>query len=165
MIPLPTWPPTSNIFFDNAKEVFDAFKSFGLANPGALGMVAQAEAESAFEITAAGDHVNGEPTAFGLFQHHGDRIAAIRKATGIDIASFPPIADQCRAAWWELQKYPSLGLAQLRAATTAMEGGIAGCQFFERAGAADAAERRGALAERWAAFAAKNDWVSDANPT
>lgn len=155
MLTLPVWPPAGNAFFANAKAVFDAFRPY-LPIPGSLGMLAQAEAESAFKIDAVGDH----DSAFSIFQWHGPRIAAIKAATGIDIAKFPPIAEQCQAALWELNAFPSLGLAQLLAATTAMEAGIAGCQFFERAGAADAAERRGAMAERWSAYAAKNGWLS-----
>jgi hypothetical protein len=159
MLALPYWPPSGNPFFANAREVFDAFRSSGLPIPGSLGLVAQAEAESAFKIDAAGDHVNGVATAFGVFQQHAARVAQIKQATGIDIMTFPPIAEQCRAAFWELEKFPALGLAQLRAATTAREAGIAGCKFFERAGQAGAAERRGAMGTRWSVYAAGNGWA------
>lgn len=152
---LPIWPPASNAFFASAKQVFDAFRGYGLPVAGSLGLVAQAEAESAFKIDIIGD----DGSAHGIWQLHSDRIAQIKKATGIDIAAPAPIADQCKAAFWELNEYPYLGLAQIRAATTASEAGIIACQLYERAGAANAAERRGMLAERWAVYAADNGWV------
>jgi hypothetical protein len=153
---LPVWPPASDVaFFAAAKAVFDEFRGYGLPIAGSLGMVAQGEAESAFKISIPGD----DGSAHGIFQWHTQRIAQIKAGTGIDITTAPPIADQCAAAWWELQTFPSLGLTQLRASTTAMQAGIAGCQFLERAGAKDAAQRRGAMAERWAAYAANNGWT------
>lgn len=81
-------------FFGNATAIFKAWKSHGINKPFALGMLAQAEAESGPDPTAKGDHVKGEPTAFGLHQWHGPGIAAIKTATGIDIASLPAIPDQ-----------------------------------------------------------------------
>jgi hypothetical protein len=155
-IVLPIWPPASDTaFFAAAREVFEQFRGYGLPIAGSLGMTANAEAESAFKIDIIGD----DGSAHGIFQWHSDRIAAIKKAIGVDIATAPPIDEQCAAAFWELQTLPALGLAQLRAVTTASEAGIAGCQFFERAGAAEAAERRGAMALRWSIYAAKNGWV------
>ena len=156
MTMLPVWPSASDgAFFAAAKAVFDQFRGYGLPVAGALGLVAQAEAESAFKITIIGD----DGTAHGIFQWHAQRIAAIKAAIGIDIATAPPIDEQCAAAWWELTKFPALGLAQLRAATTAIEAGIVGCEFFERAGAKDAAQRRGGMAERWSTYAAENGWL------
>jgi len=153
---LPVWPSASDAsFFAAAKAVFDEFRGYGLPAAGSFGMVAQAEAESAFKLDAVGDH----DSAFGMWQHHGVRIAIIKEKIGIDIRAFPPLDEQCAAAWWELQTFPSLGLAELRAAATASEGGIAGCKFFERAGAKDALERRGAMGTRWSTYAAKNGWL------
>lgn len=171
--PLPVWPPASNVFFAAAKEVFEQFRGYGLPIAGSLGMVANFEFESAFEIGAKGDKVNGIFTAFGMAQWHEPRISQIKAAIGIDVTTFSSvipgkptdteikvaIGDQCAAAWHELTSNPAFGFAELRAATTANEAGMAACQYFERAGASQAMQRRGLGAERWAVYAAKNGWV------
>jgi hypothetical protein len=90
-LPLPAWPdpasPEGAAFFGAAHAILAAWKAHGVANPFAFGMLAQAEAESSLDPNARGDHVKGEPTAFGLYQRHKARLAAIRGAKGIDILS------------------------------------------------------------------------------
>jgi hypothetical protein len=173
-IALPIWPPASDTaFFASAKAVFNEFRGYGLPIPGSFGMVVNFEFESAFEIGAKGDYVNGVPTAFAMGQWHEPRISQIKTAIGIDVTTFASaisgkptemeimvaIGDQCAAAWYELTSNPAFGLAELRAATTASEGGMAGCKYFERAGESDAMQRRGLGGERWAVYAAENGWV------
>lgn len=48
-----------------------------------------------------------------------------------------------------------LGLKAIQAQTTAYGAAMPACALFERAGAADAAPRRGAMAERWLAHSVK----------
>ena len=151
-LPIPAWPdpntPQGVTFFGNATTIVAAWKAHKVSNSFALGLLAQAEAESGLNPNAKGDHVKGEPTAFGLHQWHGARIAAIKHATGIDIAALPPIASQIEAAWWELTNLPWVGMKAIVAQETAYGAAMQACALFERAGALDAATRRGQMAER-----------------
>lgn len=162
MLELPEWPPTYESapwFYNSAAVAFNTWKSFGVTNPFALGMVAQFEAESAFKL-AAGDN----DTAFGMGQWHEPRITEILKGCGIDIKT-APVADQVRAAWWELNNLEKAALADIQACTTAADAGAAACTYYERAGAADAAQRRGLMAERWATyFTSTNPSILTSNP-
>ena len=175
-ISIPPWPsPESDEgakFFANAKAVFAAFKAKGAGNPAALAMVAMAEAESSLDPDALGDYVDAAgkplrwmaqyppgatPTAFGLFQWHMSRLNAIRAQTGVDIASAVlagrgDAATQAAAAWWELTHGPGYGLKAIESASTAYGAAMQATALFEKAGALDAAERRGRMAERWAAW-------------
>ena len=156
MIPLPEWPdPKSELgktFFANARAYFVEWKSFGVSNPFALGFLANAEAESSLDPRAE----NPREQAYGLHQWHMPRIQAIKANTDIDITTFPSIADQVRAARWEILTYPALGYLNTIDARTASAAGEAVCKYFERAGAADAMQRRGAMAERWAVWFQEN---------
>jgi len=149
MLPLiPAWPdPKSEageVFFANARAIFAAWKARGESNAFSLAMLTQAEADSGLNPKALGDH----DTAYGLHLWHGDRVAAIKARTGIDLKTFPPIADQIAAAGWEIENLKWLGGAAMRNAPTARAAAIQACASFEPAGAPDAAERRGQMAER-----------------
>lgn len=109
-------------------------------------MLAQGEAESSLDVKAIGDH----DTAFGLHQWHGDRCDAIKAGCGIDPRTDGLIENHVLAANWELHNSERAALMKIEAATTAMDAGIAACVFYERAGASMAAQRRGAMSERWA---------------
>lgn len=162
MLLLPQWPPFSkekpHPVFVAAAKVFNAFRSFGEGNPFAIAMVTMAFMESWFLPEAVGD--NG--TAFGVFQWHTDRAARIKTNTGIDLLAKPPpgLADQCRAAYWELNATETKARNAMRAAKTAYDAAAAATALYERAGAASAVERRAAEAEKWSAFIAANlAWV------
>jgi Phage tail lysozyme len=152
---IPAWPDPATAegktFFANALVIVDSWRNHGFSIPFALGMLANAEAESSLDPTAMGDR----GTAFGLHQWHGDRIAAIRKSTGIDIAALPPIETQIAAAIWELSNLPWVGMSAIKSQTTAYGAAMQACALFERAGALDATQRRGSMAERWSAHFAK----------
>jgi tail lysozyme len=157
---LPTWPPDTDPFFQHAARVFNKWKSYGLSNEFALAMTAQAEAESAFLVNAKGDH----DTAYGIYQLHVDRCTVVKAATGIDVTVFPALEKQCDAAWWELNNTEKVALNNIRGATNARDAGIAACVYYERAGAPAAAERRGAMSERWAVYFTNNPKVLADNP-
>src|SRR5271157_4636720 len=111
MLAIPAWPDPSTkegaAFFANATAYVTALKAHLDSNAFALGMLANAEAESSLDPAAEGDHVGSGAgrvaTAFGLHQWHADRIAAIKAGSGIDIVTFPPVEIQAEAVWWELQ--------------------------------------------------------------
>ena len=165
-LPIPEWPDGKTAegatFFANARAIANAWKAKGVGNAFALGMLAQAEAESSLDPNAMGDHVNGEPTAYGLHQWHATRCATIKTGAGIDIiadakAKRGTVESQVDCAWWELTKFPrGYGVNAISAAKTAYMAAYQACALFERAGAANAADRRGKMAERWSAYFAKN---------
>lgn len=152
-IVLPAWPAESDApgFFAAARALFDKFKALGASNPTALAILAQAEAESSLNPKAVGD----KGTAHGLWQWHSDRCAQIKAATGIDVCT-AGLEDQATAAWWELTKGQERpAFAKFSTAETALEAGQLACTLWERAGAPIAAQKRGALAERWADYFSK----------
>jgi Phage tail lysozyme len=98
-----------------------------------------------------------------LRQWRAPRLAAIKTGTGIDIlaavrAGKGDIQSQVEAAWWELNNVlvyaKAKGAIDLQA--TAYGAATQACVLFEQAGAAEAAQRRGKIAERWSAHFAKN---------
>lgn len=161
-IDIPAWPdpetPEGVTFFANAMAIVAAWRAHGVGDHFALGMLANAEAESSLDPNAKGDHVKGEPTAFGIHQWHAPRLAAIKRATGADIladvlAGKGNVQTQVEAAWWELSNFPAgYGVNAISAAASPYMAAYQACALFERAGAADAAQRRGQMATRWAAW-------------
>ena len=154
MLAIPQWPtpdtPAGQTFFANALAIVKAWRSYHVPNPMVFGFLANAEAESSLDPAAKGDHdERGEATAHGLYQLHGDRTDVIKAALDIDIVAGATIEAQVEAAMWELTKFSYFGLAEIKAATTAADAAIAICQKYERAGAAGAAQKRAAMAERW----------------
>jgi Phage tail lysozyme len=164
MSAIPVWPalPEGKVFFTNARTIFETFKSFGVSDMFAIGMLANAEAESSLDPNAMGDREdNRNPTAFGLFQWHRDRLIAIKTALGTDIEAEArggrgTTQTQIEAAWWELNTFSSYGKAAIEAAKTAYMAAYEACALFERAGAAAAADRRGQMAVRWLAYFGRN---------
>jgi hypothetical protein len=160
-VELPVWPPSGNVFFQNAARCFNKWIALGLNPTVAYGLVANAEAESAFEVKAVGDN----DTAYGVYQWHWTpRGAAILAATGIDVRSDPKIENHVAAAYWELTHLFAASWAQIQQAKTALDAGSLVCTMYERAGAAFAVERRGAMAERWLAYFAANPDILKDNP-
>ncbi len=161
---IPVWPeagtPEGVTFFGNARMIAAAWKAHGVSNPFALAMLTMAEAESSLNPNAMGDHVDGEATAFGMHQWHAARLAVIKTATGIDVvadvkAGRGSIQTQVEAAWFELAKFAWAGKTAIEAQTHARLAAVQATALFERAGAVDAANRRGQMAERWAAWFGK----------
>lgn len=166
MTPIPAWPnsatPEGKTFFANAKAILAAWRAKGVGNPFAFGMLAQGEAESSLDPNAKGDHVKGEPTAFGLYQRHKPRLDAIKRVKGIDIfaavlAGKNTIDNEVEASWWELKTMAYIGVKAIASQSTAYGAAYQACALFERAGAADAADRRGKMAETWTMWAA-GEW-------
>ncbi len=173
MLAIPQWPTPNSAegarFFAAALAIVKAWKAHGVSNPFAFGMLAQAEAETSLDPNARGDwldvngkplpwsaHPVGTPTSFGLHQWKRDRLDDIRKGTGIDIyadvmAGKGDCVRQVAAASWELSGPMSHAFAPIASQKTAFGAAMQACALFERAGALEAAERRGQLAERWTA--------------
>ena len=118
-------------YYNAAKEIQAFWLSVGLSPANALGLLAQADAESSLNPKAIGD--NGK--AFGLHQLHMDRVLVVRDGDkyhpgcGIDISKLPSIADQLQGVWWELQHSEKHALALLRLETNAYGSGAAGCAY------------------------------------
>ena len=159
-IPLPVWGPLDSPFFPLAARVMNKWLSLGVSRIIALGLVANAEAECAFKISAEGDR----DRAFGLMQWWLNRVLAILAATGIDVRHEPLIERHVEAAWWELNNTYVQVWTQILNAKTANEAAQAICILYEGAGAENAPIRRGAMADRWQAFFDANPTILTANP-
>lgn len=158
MLPIPAWPDENSsegqAFFTNASEYYNRWLAKSASSVFALGFLANAEAESSLDPNARGDHVKGEPTAFGLHQRHGPRIVAIKKALGFDIqadaiAGRNTIENEIAATVYEINTFAYYGNQSIAAAKTPYMAAFQVCALFERAGADDAADRRGQMAARW----------------
>jgi hypothetical protein len=117
----------------------------------ACGLLAQADAESALDPKAVGDH--GQ--AFGLDQWHQARIDAIRNGCGVDLRALPTLEDQLNAALWELQHTEKMAAAKIRAATTAFDAGHDAARFWERPASTAQYAKRGSASEKWAVYFGK----------
>jgi hypothetical protein len=177
MLPLPLWPDAETaegaIFFANADACFAAWKAKGVSNAFALGMLANAEAETSLNPNAKGDYidVNGErlpwsshpkgtPTSFGLFQWKAARLKVIKDGCGIDLITAvmmgkATIQQSVDAAWFELNGPMSKARIAMEQMRTASGSATEACALFELAGASGAGERRGSMATRWTEYFAK----------
>lgn len=138
-LPHPTDPS-----WDRAKQIVARLRSRGEQNPFICAAVVNALAESGWRAVIAGD--SGK--SFGPFQinwvYGGEPIMA---ATGIDIRTEPDLAKHVDALLWLLGSKPYERIAaEIDAAKTAVDATRAFVVDFERAGAADAVERRVAIA-------------------
>lgn len=140
-----TDPRMSSDVVERAKAAHDFFRSKGLSEEATAGILASMKQESNFTPNARGD--GGR--AHGLFQHHADRRAQIRAATGIDMSN-ASFQQQLEGAWWEMNHGDAGAQRALkilrRPGITAREAGGAFVQHFERP-ARDERGERGALAE------------------
>jgi hypothetical protein len=134
-------------YYSSAATIYNFWLNAGFSPAQAYGLLAQADAESSLNPKAIGDR----DQAFGLDQWHESRVDAIRNGCGVDLKTLPPLADQLRAALWELQHTEKHALLQIKAARTAFDAGYAACRFWERPARVAEYARRGALAEKWAA--------------
>ena len=139
-------------YYANAATVYKFWIDNGFTPAQAAGLLAQADAESSLNPLAVGDH----DEAFGIHQWHTARRAAILKGCGVDLSKLPALADQLKAALWELEHTEKHALSMIKMAKTAQAAGALGCQFWERP--ADPAQyaKRGTTAERWAIYFSKN---------
>ncbi len=139
-------------YYALATTVYKFWRANGFTLAQACGLVAQADAESSLDPEAVGDH----DEAFGLQQWHGARATAILKGCGVDLTKLPPVADQLKAAHWELQHPESHALAKIKATKTAYDAGYAACRYWERPASTLQYAKRGDKAETWAVFFQKN---------
>lgn len=161
LVELPVWPPAGNPFFALAARCLNKWVALGAPVRAAYGLIANAEAECAFNVKAVGDN----DSAYGLHQWHWTpRGASILAATGIDVRSEPTVEKHVEAAHWEITHLFAASWAKVIAATTAAEAGSLVCIYYEGAGAAHAPERRAAMAERWLKFFADNPDFLSAHP-
>lgn len=159
-IELTPWPPDGDPFFALGARCFNQWKALNYDNPFALGMLSQGEAECSLNVKAVGDN----DSAFGLHQWHSDRCDAIKAGCGIDPRIDNKIEHHVIAANWELHNSERAAMLKIDAATTACDAGIAAAVFYERAGAPLAAQRRGAMAERWAILFTNHPELLTQNP-
>ena len=113
---------------EQAATIYKFWLANGFSPAQACGLLAQADAESALDPKAVGDH--GQ--AFGIDQWHASRVDAIRNGCGVDLSKLPPLADQLTAALWELNHTEKSGGRQIKAATTAFDAGHDAARFWER---------------------------------
>ncbi len=142
----------NSTYFPNAATIYKFWLASGFTPAQAAGLLAQADAESSLNASAVGDH----DQAFGLDQWHVSRADAIRNGCGVDLTKLPPLADQLKAALWELQHTEKHALTQIKATSTAYDAGYAACRFWERPGSTAQYAKRGARAEVWAVFFSKH---------
>ncbi len=108
-------------------QMWNFFAQKGLKPHHIAAIVGHAGAESAFNPNAVGD--NGQ--SFGLFQHHKDRAAALKRFTGGDMS----VNKQLEFAWHELQTTENRAFRNLQSApdlrsATAAFGGFERPQGF-----------------------------------
>lgn len=135
-------------YYSKAEKVYQFWLGAGLTPAQACGLLAQADAESSLNEQAIGDHSQ----AFGLDQWHESRVDAIRNGCGVDLSKLPPLVEQLKAALWELQHTERQAFLQIKAAQTAYDAGYTACRFWERPARVAQYAKRGALAEKWAAY-------------
>lgn len=137
---------------DVAATIYKFWLDAGFTPAQACGLLAQADAESSLKPGAVGDH--GQ--AFGLQQWHRERADAIRNGCGVDLSKLPPLADQLKAALWELEHTERNALGEIKSARTAYDAGYNACRFWERPGSTLQYAKRGDKAETWSAYFGKH---------
>jgi hypothetical protein len=139
-------------YTDKAALIYKFWLAGGFTPAQACGLLAQAEAESALDPKA----VDAHGQAFGLDQWRAPRVDAIRTGCGVDLRTLPPLEEQLKAALWELQHTEKHALNQIKATKTAFDAGYAAARFWERPAHVAQYAKRGAAAEKWAAYFAKH---------
>lgn len=141
-------------YYATAKTIYDFWVGKKCTPAQAAGWLAQDDAEASLNPKAKGDKDKfGVYKAFGLAELHPDRIAVIKAGCGIDMATCPDVLTQLNGMWWELQHTAEHHAWKMVAATTtAYDAGFAACKYYERPGAPGQAEKRGALAQKWAGY-------------
>ena len=139
-------------YYATAETIYKFWLDMGFTPAVAAGLLAQADAESSLNPNAVGDH----DQAFGLFQWHTYRATAIKGGCGVDVTKLPPLADQLKAALWELHHPEQGALNHIKAAKTAYDAGYAAARFWERPSSTLQYAKRGDKAEVWAIYFAKH---------
>ena len=139
-------------YYPNAATIYKFWLAAGFTPAQSAGLLAQADAESSLDVKAVGDH----GAAFGLDQWHLSRCDAIRNGCGVDLKKLPVLADQLKAALWELKGPENHAWRAILAAPTAYEAGYAACRFWERPAATSDYAKRGNFAEEIAVYFQKN---------
>ena len=142
----------TSTYYPNAASIYKFWLGAGFTPAQSAGLLAQADAESSLDVKAVGDH----GAAFGIDQWHLSRCDAIRNGCGVDLKKLPPLADQLKAALWELQHTEKGALAKIRAAQSAYDAGYAACRYWERPGSTLQYGKRGSRAEWWATYFSKH---------
>lgn len=141
-------PAPSGSAASRASEALNYFMRMGWTREQAAGLVANLQAESAFNPSAVGD--GGK--AFGIAQWHPDRQAEFKRAFGKDIRD-ATFQEQLAFVHWELTRGNEQRAGRLlRNARSANEAGRSVSQNYERPkDAAGEMARRGQLASQIAA--------------
>ena len=133
-----------------ARETVQFFLDRGCPLHEACGWAAQAHGESSFIAHITGDKRDGVATAFGMFQMHPVRCDAIKAGCGVDMRALPPMEDQLRGVWWELQHTEHAAFKKVQATANAYDAGFVACKYFERpANQAVDCPKRGGYAQAW----------------
>ena len=143
-------------YYTAAATIYKFWLANGFTPVQAAGLLAQADAESSLNSAAVGDH----DEAFGLHQWHFDRIALIKRGCGIDLKTLPPLADQLKAALWELEHPEHGAMARIQAAKSAYDAGYAAARYWERPNSTLQYQKRGDKAEAWATYFSKRPAAS-----
>ncbi len=160
--PLPAWPTLDSAFgaafFGRMAQLYNCLRREGFQNPAAVGILANADMESAFRPGVVGDG----GTAYSVFQWHwSPRGTAILAGTGIDVRTETSPGAIVRALVFELNSTYRPVLQALNAATTGADAAGKFCDGFEGAGAPGAHQRRQDDALRIEEFLARNaQWVA-----
>ncbi|MBY0318265.1 MAG: hypothetical protein K2X72_06035 [Reyranella sp.] len=131
---------------DLALQAHDFFVKEKWTREQSAGLIANIEAESAFDHQAVGD--GGQ--AFGICQWHPDRQAGFQRQFGYSIKDADYVA-QLAFVVFELSNAEQLAGRALRGTTTADEAGRVICRLYERPDdpQGQVRRRRGALAQEW----------------
>ena len=135
----------TTVYYQNAKTIFDFWRSNGLTVAQACGLLAQADAESSLNPEAVGDHGR----AFGIDQWQPPRCKAIVEGCGIDLTKLPPLETQLKAALWEFKGPERHAFEAIRQQTTAYDAGFVACRLWERPASPAQWARRGISAHKW----------------
>jgi len=144
-----TVPSAPSAAAGNMRTIHDFFKGKGLSEKAIAGILVNASAESGFDPTKSGD----DGTSYGVFQHHGTRLDAMRRWAGTQT---PSLQQQLEYSWMELQTSKASTWAAMQSATEPGQAGAIWSSGFEiPAGGPGEAFRRGQAAPAFEApFAA-----------
>lgn len=137
--------PYSGQQITNANIIFNYWRARGLGTMLAIAGVANADRECSLNPKEVGD--NG--TAYNVAQWHwSPRGSNILAETGLDVRD-GLLATGLKAMWYELNGGMRAVLGRVLACKSNEDASEALCEFYERAGAANAVSRARALATAW----------------
>ena len=152
--PIKAWPPWNLAQTEAAVQIYSFWCNYA-APAVAIGFVANVAREDSFIIDVVGD----DDTAFGPGQIHWEpRGRSIFESTGIDIRDpKTTLLNHLNAMHWEMTDPKSAEAARgdwtkITATKTPTDAARAICQFYERAGAANALQRSAEYAVAWAKY-------------